>query len=431
MLLLRGDRSWGLPRAAVPLELWTGDADKVVPALEARLGTKLWQYRQIHATADDERQRIEIVFEMDLIDDDWLPPANGRWVDHGELDRLRIRDRFRPVLDRYLTSLASEPTPVRRMPWCRRGWLAEVRSWIETAIGEHRITNVAQVKQWSVSNVLRVETGGPTFYFKVSAPLKLFVNEAVVSGELARMFPGFVARPLAIRPETGWMLLADLGAVVDDPPLAAKLDAYRRVADLHIRSIARVDELLAAGCHDRRLDVLATQIDPLLADKQVMSNLAAGERRRLLRLAPRLRQYCGALTTYGIPPTLVHGDFHLGNVGPGVDGPILFDWSDACIAHPFIDLHGLDWETTADRNRLLTAYLWRWEGYESSDGLERVLALARILIPLHHAVSYQVIAAGIEPSARPEMHFAHQYLRKLLRELDKPEAAQASTAAPV
>ena len=47
-----------------------------------------------------------------------------------------------------------------------------------------------------------------------------------------------------------------------------------------------------------------------------------------------------------------------------------------------------------------------------------MVELARVMIPLHHAVSYRFLANDIEPDARPEMDFAHQYLRKILFALD-------------
>jgi aminoglycoside phosphotransferase (APT) family kinase protein len=44
------------------------------------------------------------------------------------------------------------------------------------------------------------------------------------------------------------------------------------------------------------------------------------------------------LATYAVPPSLVHGDLHLGNVALGPRGHLFFDWTDAGVAHPFLDL---------------------------------------------------------------------------------------------
>ncbi len=35
--------------------------------------------------------------------------------------------------------------------------------------------------------------------------------------------------------------------------------------------------------------------------------------------------------------TVCHGDLHLGNVAWVGDGPVLFDWTDACFGHPYLD----------------------------------------------------------------------------------------------
>ena len=130
-----------------------------------------------------------------------------------------------------------------------------------------------QIKQWSISSVLRVRTDGPTFYFKVSADLPLFVDEAVVVGRLAGLFPRDVLAPRAVMPDRGWMLFGDLGEIDDDPPPAEKEAAFRRLADLHLRSVPLTGEVLATGCHDRRLPVLEQQIQGLFADRRIMGHL--------------------------------------------------------------------------------------------------------------------------------------------------------------
>jgi hypothetical protein len=40
----------------------------------------------------------------------------------------------------------------------------------------------------------------------------------------------------------------------------------------------------------------------------------------------------------GIPDTLVHGDLHAGNIGLRGGRSVFFDWTDACVAQPFLDL---------------------------------------------------------------------------------------------
>jgi aminoglycoside phosphotransferase (APT) family kinase protein len=161
--------------------------------------------------------------------------------------------------------------------------------------------------------------------------------------------------------------------------------------------------------------VLASQIDPLLDDPEAVIRLTAEEVAALRRLAPRLKEICRRLADFNIPAALVHGDLHMLNVAR-IDGELAyFDWTDACVAHPFIDLLSLQWEKDdSDRRTLLDAYLEPWRDLESPERLLEAVALAAVVIPLHHAVSYQHIVAGLEPAAKAELDATHTFLREVI-----------------
>ena len=169
------------------------------------------------------------------------------------------------MLCEYLDALDGGGTPPERAAWARLGWLSDVRGWIErevTRLG-HAVTGIEQVKQWSISSVLLVHTDGPDVYFKVSAPLPLFVEEGPVTAMLSSRFPGYVPAPLAVEPEQGWMLLPELGELIGwKAPLEFRRAMFARFATLQRRSAEQADALIAAGCFDRRLDVLERQLEP-------------------------------------------------------------------------------------------------------------------------------------------------------------------------
>jgi aminoglycoside phosphotransferase (APT) family kinase protein len=146
-----------------------------------------------------------------------------------------------------------------------------------------------------------------------------------------------------------------------------------------------------------------------------VARLQPDEVEELRRQAPALREACRRLADTGLPPTLVHGDLHVGNVAR-IDGELVyFDWTDACIAHPFIDLQSLQWERDeTSRAALLDAYLEAWQGVASPERLREAASLAAVVIPLHHAVSYQQIVAGLEPDAKVELDATHGFLREAL-----------------
>lgn len=418
ILVLRSDRSWRLPRVTAR-QLWIADAAAIVPLFERRLGTTPWLLRQLYFADDEQAKRIEAVFELALRDPLWQAPAHGRWIGRGELDGLRLHDEGqRELLAAYLDSLESGEVPAERVPWALPGWLEEVRQWLEPEVERlgHSLVRIEQRKQWSISSVLRIRTNGPDLYMKVSARLPLFVDEGPVTAMLAERFPDYVPVPLAVERERGWFLLEEFPELIGwRPPFGVRCEVLARFAGLQRRSADQTEDLIAGGCLDRRLEVLERQIDPLLVDPEALARLQAEEIDELQGQAPLFREACSRLADLGLPPTLVHGDLHVGNVARQDGQLFYFDWTDACIAHPFIDLHSLQWEQDeAIRASLLDAYLGPWEGIVPDERLREAASLAPLVIPLHHAVSYRTIVGGLEPAAKPELDATHGFLREAL-----------------
>lgn len=391
-----------MPRVTVRAGSFDSAAHMVSAAFERRLGTPPWLLRRLQLGEAP-------VLELDLVDRSWRPPRNGRWIGAAELEGLRLADEeHRPLLAAYL----GEPeVPAERPPWSRPGWREPVVAWLDEQARRlgRRLLAVEQVRVWSISAVLRARTDGPTLYLKAPARLPLFVDEARVTAELAGRFPGYVPAPLAVEPDEGWLLLAELDLVGWQAPLDVRAELFRRFAGLQRRSAELTDELLAAGCLDRRLHALEAQLDPLFADERALSRLEPDETAELRRRADELRGACRRLAECGLPDTLVHGDLHPGNVARQDGELVYFDWTDACVAQPLVDLHSLQWsQDESVRAALLEAYLEGWGG----DVPPEAVRLARVVTPLHHAVSYATIAASLEPVSKPELDATHDFLRE-------------------
>jgi aminoglycoside phosphotransferase (APT) family kinase protein len=204
---------------------------------------------------------------------------------------------------------------------------------------------------------------------------------------------------------------------------------------MQVAATGQVDRLLAAGCHDRRLDRLAAQAQAWLPAMEATGELAGiddatwlseDEMAALRAALPRVLANCEELAGHAVPPSIVHGDLHLGNVARGPAGYLFFDWTDACVAHPFLDLLTIRRGTgfagnEGDgelRDRLRAAYLSAWASFEPPDRLDRAFQLAVPLGALHHAVSYRSIVAGMEPPVEPHMaRSTAWWLRRLLADL--------------
>jgi hypothetical protein len=245
---------------------------------------------------------------------------------------------------------------------------------------------VRQARVWRLSCLLRAPTGDGDVWFKANTTSPLFVNEGVVMGALAGLFPGQVPAPLAVEPERGWMVLADFGEEVG-------WEAPMEVVEEVTQTYARMQVEATAG----------------LPGVDAATWLSPDEEAGLRAAVPGLQARCAELAGNAVPPVLVHGDLHLSNVARRPGGYLFFDWTDACVAHPFLDLatirRGTAFVDAADeaelRERLRQAYLPEWASFEPPGRLARAWELAAPLGALRQAVSYRSLAT--RPPGDPHM----------------------------
>lgn len=294
----------------------------------------------------------------------------------------------------------------RPTPWSDPLWKTQADAWISAELRRLGITPMPptlEVKKGSISCVLRAPTDAADAYFKVASKLPLFVNEATVTQGLSALFPGQIPSPLAIHPDHGWLLLPDFGPPLGhDAPLPDRCAAMQAFARLQVSSAPHAGELLRLGCIDRRLPVLKSQVDSWLETLPFYAPLSESELGSLRGLGPRLKSLCDEAARIPLPDTLVHGDMHMGNVARTAQGFLIFDWTDACLSHPFIDLLNVQHEgDDLARNSLLGAYLEPWQAKLNLPELKKLWDLMGPLSALHQGVSYQhIVVGGFEGAAQ-------------------------------
>lgn len=422
LLWLDGD---GLPTVDLPGQVHVAQVATIVEAASAALDSPLWLLRHVRRETDEPARRVHALYEVLSLDPGGLPADGWRPIPPLD-DESWVHEAFGGRLRAGLRDVVLEAAPPLRSPWARPTWRDDLLPWLHERTAERDLTlrAVEQIKQWGVSSVLRLRTDGGDLWFKAPNPaMPLFANEATVTAALGRLFPDHIAAPLAVDEARDWMLLAPF----DETPAPSATDEDRtalfgRFADLQINTIERVDELLAAGCLDRRPGVLATQIDPLLDDVRALAPLEHDERSKLRAAARRLEELCHRLVDGPLPSTLVHGDLHAGNTALADGRVVYFDWTDACVAHSFFDLQGLAWvDDPVRRDAFLAAYLAPWIAAYGESPVSQARHLTDVLRPLHHAVSYQQIVAHLEVDAKDELDDTHIFLRQLLRQLEVTE----------
>ena len=283
-----------------------------------------------------------------------------------------------------------------------------------------------QVKSWGLSNVLRIPTADGAVYFKALSQAStdpaalpfLFAHEPRFLQLASADRPGQVPAPIAIDEQRRWMLLPDLGT-----PLAASddvelwIDAVRNHARLQLSYAADPSRLLSYSCADRRLAVLADELDRLLEPNKLTRRLDAGQRAKLPDRVKQLHEAINELADIGVPETLLHGDLHPRNLAVR-DGRVLaFDWTDAALSHPFLDLVTFvekQSPLSADP-RVRDAYLAEWEQYTTPPNLRRALTLAEQLGTLYQTITYLHLVDHVTgPTQSSLLRGATTWTQKLL-----------------
>ncbi|MCA0455194.1 MAG: aminoglycoside phosphotransferase family protein [Chloroflexi bacterium] len=418
-----GDR-WRLPRV-IATRLYT-HLYLLARTIKTELGADVILLREVVQKTDAEAKIVESVWLVDNQTLAWTMPEGGRWFGRDELDGVSLVEEWmHPALVETLETLLDDPPP-KRPDWYKRGWFTGAAAWMRDTLLAQGYTLSGEpepFKHGPISSLLWVDTTGGEIYFKVAIVLPLFGNEPLLSAALGRLFPQYIPAPLAIDAERRWMLTANLGTVISgtNPPVELLKTVMQVYARLQIQSADYLDVLFEAGCLDRRLPVLEGQIDGLLADEATYAELNAAERAAWQASGNTLKGLCRKLADYGIPDTLVHGDFHAGNIAYDGERISYFDWTDACIAHPFFDVVVfITFDAGEHGDALRDAYLAEWTAYAPMERLREIYGLAKILGALHQAVSYQGIVNGMDPSQRASWDdMIPRFARDILKQIDQ------------
>jgi hypothetical protein len=269
-------------------------------------------------------------------------------------------------------------------------WRADARRWIERQLSMRAVEppfNVTVYHERPWSFVMLASTGSGDFYFKAVRPE--FRHEVLITIELAKRWPDLVPAPIASDADRAWMLMPDGGSRLREAASDGEIVGHwRRLLPVYARMqrtlATEVDWMQALGVPDRRPQSLPEQLrafadEPMIVDSGLPSGLRPAEKRSWLNLLDRLPELCEALTGFGVPASLNHGDLHDGNILKNGRSYRIFDWGDCSLAHPFFSIrtvfvsleNRLNWPEDDPRfGPLGDAYLQGWTGAVGAERLQ-------------------------------------------------------------
>ena len=311
----------------------------------------------------------------------------------------------------YLVEVGSAPTDVElrawpvdpllphpnRLSYANPGGHQRDLDWATDVLAKRGIAVTApptQVRTWNLSSIWRLRTVVGTVWLKVTPPF--CASEAAVMPLLDQQVV-----PTVLGAAPNRVLLAD---VAGQDQYDARGDDLRCMARLLIGVQAqwslRVAELEALGVQDKRVAAALPQIHAVVERNR--HELNDRTRRNLDDLVEGLPERFAALDACGIPDTLVHGDFHPGNVRGTAGNYRILDWGDCGIGNPMLDLRpSFEYFTPADQLDAIDIWASEWSRVVPGSEGRRAAELARPLGPIFGAVVYQKFLDNIETSERP------------------------------
>ena len=407
VLVVRREGGWGVPEWEVE-EAPAHDPDlgRILGQVRERLGVEVGALRSVEPQEDEAARRRSGTWVMERRGAAQTIEGH-KWMTRAEL--ATGGDDLARFASSVLRELEEGSAPPNRRAWSLPGWLNEAEAWMRERLRELKrepIGPIEQVRNNSISIVLRAHTAAGDVYVKAASPH--FRHEARITRALAERFPEHTPRVLATDDTRSWMLLEDFSPLLRGAPLETWQEALTIMGDLQRRFVTEHAWLFSIGCADRRLAVLREQIPALVDSAELRAELDEALWTKLVARVPELQEMCDALAACGVPETLIHGDLHGGNVARGGGRVTLFDWTDAAVGHPFLDLvtflpterrkpPGVD-DAKAAAQRLTDAYLEGWTTYASAAQLRRAMELLKSVAQLHHAQSYLQILRSLEPA---------------------------------
>ncbi len=300
----------------------------------------------------------------------------------------------RPSTQPWLGTLDDNPL---RQSWARPGGPDADIAWADSVLAERALGRVGpaeQVRTWNLSSLWRLPVPGGTVWLKVVPPF--FAHE----GRMLERLAGGPVPPVLARDGSRLLMPEIPGEDMYD----AELPLLRRMVELLVGLqrawIGRTDELRALGLPDWRAPELSGAIVNVV--ERTSPELTTDDRTALARFVDGLPDRFARLAATGIPDTLVHGDFHAGNVRGDASSLVLLDWGDSGIGHPLLDQSAFLERIPSDAVdpiRELWERLWR-EAVTDSNPADA----ARLLAPVaaaRQAVIYRKFLDNIEPSEHP------------------------------
>jgi hypothetical protein len=337
------------------------------------------------------------------------------------LDPASLPELLRDRAAMWAAEVAGDrPVPSLRPSWARPGWADRIETWLDaqlTYAGRPRIAGPVQQRTWSLSTLWRADTASGAVWLKSCMP-RFHAEPSLgrwLSERVPDLVPGVIATDAADRllllEEMDGPTVKEAGGEATAPEAPAVLARIARASEDHL------GELRALGLADRSLAQVAERFASVLLGPEPVATGGLGQARSR-EIVEWVTRQAAALDRLSMPATLVHGDFHAGNVAHHRGRLLVFDWSDAVVGHPLMDAAAWLVEAADDREMAGRWDTWvdAWTGRVPAERLRPCLEPVLGVGAAHQMISLDGILRAMEPALRHTLAWsADAYARVLDR----------------
>ena len=275
--------------------------------------------------------------------------------------------------------------------------MKQVTNTIRSRLKAYRRGSVLSVKQQSMtrtSAVFRVPLREcTTVYYKISAKVCL---EALYTQTLARLLPELVVIPFGVNLTDNSFFTKDFVATVGKVVKSRNQEfsdkyligpSVNAIAEFHQQASKHVEELKLVGMDDTSPQQMRIELREFISEMEEMEILTDEGAQIMRKQLPQLFTKLDLLTNGKVPVTVCHADLHEDNLTwpESVDDkPLLFDWFDSTISHPFFDILFSNF----GKYRWLKVYAKKREAYASLDEIWGLIDLGEYVHPLWSVFRY-------------------------------------------
>ncbi|MBB6143721.1 hypothetical protein HNQ77_001670 [Silvibacterium bohemicum] len=413
-----------LPRISIPR--WERPAEQLTKLVE-----EMWHVKSvvldvlIDASSPTPFAIMEVRKRSSELERGGLRP-----VQPDDISNASLGEKERHAVASILSNNADD-----RGPFARIGWVGEVQEWIQREVHSRDIRFSEDILQFNAGggfSLVRFDTQqGSAYWLKaVGNPNE---HEFRVTTTLATLFKSYLPPIVAVRPEWNAWVMEDAGQPLSnsfDLPSVEK--AVTCLAELQGKSVDCIETLLAAGCPDCSIPVLADHLRALteyLGDamnRQTSTKAPRLEIQRLRELESIVRDACLAMQDLRVPDALIHNDINGGNILLCGSRCVFTDWAEACIGNPFLTFQHLCAQVSLDSRDaeawlpcVRSAYKRSWREWLTESQIDQ----AFVLMPILAIASYLYgRGAWLNSPIRETPHF-QSYSRSLARHMDRAARA--------